>query len=203
MEIYNKKGKLLFTGEKKDLEGVNLTNANLEGADLEGANLRKANLRNINLRNINLFNANLRNANLENANLRNANLEGADLEGANLENANLRNANLRNINLFNANLENANLEGAKYSYINILKIFINTKNADLILDLTLWDVESCGIEKINSWIETNICPFSNSQRDFYFLENKEIWKNRNRDTKKYKTLKELFLAVAEDLNIKI
>jgi hypothetical protein len=163
MEIYNKKGKLLFTGEKKDLEGVNLTNANLEGADLEGANLR-------------------------NANLENANLEGA---------------NLRNANLIDTNLRNANLEGAKYSYINILKIFINTKNTDLILDLMLWDVESCGIEKMNSWTETNICPFSNSQRDFYFPENKEIWKNRNRDTKKYKTLKELFLAVAEDLNIKI
>jgi hypothetical protein len=238
MEIYNKKGELLFTGEKKDLKCailenadlryVNLENANLENTNLRYANLFNANLENTNLRYANLFNANLFNANLKNADLRYANLENADLRYANLENADLRYANLENAdlryanlesadlkyaslentslenaNLENTSLENANLFKAKYSYISILKIFINTKNPDLILELMLWDAESCGLEKMNSWVETNICPFSDSQRDFYFPESKEIWKNRNKNTKKYKTLKKLFIAVAEDLKIRI
>ena len=168
MEIYNKKGELLFTGEKKDLKCANLENANL-------------------------FNANLGEADLENCILKNA-----DLSYANLFNTNLRCANLEN-----ADLRYANLKNAKYSYISILKMFIDTKNPDLILELMLWDAESCGVEKMDLWVETNRCPFSDSQRDFYFPENKEIWKNRNRDTKKYKTLRELFIAIAEDLKIRI
>ena len=158
----------------------------------------KADLNYANLENANLSYANLRKANLENAYLENANLYNAYLENADLENANLYNANL-----INADLRNANLKNAKYSYISILKIYINTVNSDLILELMLWDSESCGVEKMDAWIETNNCPFSNSERDFYFPESKEIWKNRNRNEKKYKTLKELFIAVAQDLNIKI
>jgi hypothetical protein len=45
----------------------------------------------------------------------------------------------------------------------------------MTLEMMRHDAESCGIEAMNNWIKTNICPFANSRRDYLFQEKKELW----------------------------
>jgi len=112
MEVKNKKGEVIFTGD--DLRGADLSNADLSNADLSNADLSNADL----------HGANFRGAELSNANFEDSNLEGADLRGANLCGANLKHAylgvaNLSDANLHGANLEGADLVGANLIYVNL------------------------------------------------------------------------------------
>ena len=158
---------------------------------------------NADLCNANLCNANLYNANLYNADLYNANLYNANLRNANLCNADLRNADLRNANLRNADLCNAkNLTGIKFQISNLLHN-INWGNLSdkLTLELMKRDAIICGEEKMTAWaINGGECPFGdNIVRDFWFVENKELWKPGNPKMNDM----QLFKALCKEKGMKI
>ena len=91
MEIKHRyTGKVIFIGDKSNLQEANLQEANLWGANLQGADLQEADLWGANLQGANLWGANLWAADLRGANLQGADLQGADLRGANLRRANLQ-----------------------------------------------------------------------------------------------------------------
>jgi hypothetical protein len=97
--------------------------------------------------------------------LREANLRGADLCGANLRGANLREANLCG----------ADLREATYSIFVLLRSCWNSVSDGLCLEMMRWDAISCGMKKMDAWKNTGECPFSGSEREFYFQERKELW----------------------------
>ena len=77
------------TGERANLQGVNL-----RGMDLQGVNLRWANLQEANLQGANLQWANLQETDLRRADLQETDLRRADLCGAKLYDADFREANV-------------------------------------------------------------------------------------------------------------
>ena len=113
IEIKNKSGEVIISGEynflaecvckNKHLRDADLQGADLRGADLPGAYLRGADLQDADLRDADLRDADLRDVNLQDADLRDADLRDADLQGANLRGANLRDADLRDANLRDVN----------------------------------------------------------------------------------------------------
>ena len=122
VEIKNRQGEIIITGEYESVKDVcekskNLSEANLSGADLSGAYLSGANLYGANLSGADLSGAYLSGANLSGADLYGANLYGADLSGANLYGAYLSGAYLSG-----ANLSGANLYGAKNISLPIINI---------------------------------------------------------------------------------
>lgn len=147
------------SGERANLNGVDLSDANLKNANLRGAYLRNTVLRDTDLRGVNLSrtdlshadlgNADLSNASLKFAKLSNANLIGtdlsdarlncADLSGVNLSYAKLNCADLKCANLCSANLSNVDLRNADLSHIDLRDAdlsgadlrFANLKSADL------------------------------------------------------------------------
>lgn len=80
IEIKDRNGKVLWSGNLETLRGADLSWANLIGADLRGANLSGADLSEANLSGADLSGADLSWANLSWANLSEANLRGAKLE---------------------------------------------------------------------------------------------------------------------------
>lgn len=162
-----------------------------------------------NLSGANLFDANLFDANLSNANLSNANLYGATLFGANLFDANLYGANLSNANLSGANLSGANLcraylsgvdlSDAKYSIKNLLRINWKKLSDKMTLELMRHDAQYISIESMNTWKETGKCPYINMERDFYFEEERSLWKP---GLPKIRGIK-LFKALCKETNITI
>jgi len=189
--------KKIINGQEYDLAPyANLSNANLSNADLFNVNLFNANLSNANLSNANLSNANLFNANLSKANLFKANLFKADLSNADLSNADLSYANL-----FNANLSKANLFKAIYQISQLLhNIQWGILSKDLTLESMRRDAIICGEEKMQDWINNNICPFNdNIKRDFYFNENKDIYISGKPQLNDL----ELFKALCKEKNITI
>ena len=192
--------------EFNNLIGVDLSRAYLSRADLSHADLSLANLSRANLSGADLSRANLSRSDLIGANLSGANLIGADLSRATLSRANLSGAYLSRANLSGAYLSGVDLIGAHYSYRNIMGMWCKALSDELILELMLWDAESCGIETLNVWAAGEVdtdCPFNNSERDFYFKESRKVWNGRSTDEKKYKTLKTLFEAIAKEMNIKV
>jgi hypothetical protein len=139
-------------------DGKEGSRANLYGANLSGANLYEANL--------------------SGANLSGANLSGANLSGANLYEANLSGANLYGANLSGANLYEANLSGLlKRNSVHSLLTVINWGQLpdDLTLEMMRHDAESCGQEAMQAWVDSGLCPFHDSVRDYQFQENKALW----------------------------
>ena len=37
------------------------------------------------------------------------------------------------------------------------------------------DAESCGQEAMQAWVDSGLCPFHDSVRDYQFQENKALW----------------------------
>jgi hypothetical protein len=151
----------------------------------------------------NLSYANLRSANLSYANLCSANLSSADLRSANLSYANLSSANLRSANLSSANLRSANLSYADAKLSDLLKTnsvatllqqYWGELPDDLCLELMRHDAESCGIELMDEWVKTDQCPFSNSVRDYFFIESKSLWKAGKPKLRGIELLKALWIA---------
>lgn len=102
----------LYALEKRDFQGVNLSEQILSGADLSGADLSEAKLERTVLERANLTGVNFRKADLCKADLRRAELIWANLREANLQGANLRGADLSGADLTGANLTGADLGGA-------------------------------------------------------------------------------------------
>ena len=147
---------------------------------------------------------NLEGADLRCADLRNANLEGADLRCANLRCANLRCANLWCADLWDANLGGANLRHAKYSILIIFNIRLYCISDELCLELMRWDNLVAKEDAMDNWAKDNNagCPCpgkSGTYRLFHFNEHKSIWKSG----KPQKNIKELWVWIAKELNIKI
>jgi hypothetical protein len=203
IQIKKINGELIHEGDYNELKNAVefcvLNGISLQGAYLQGAYLRGADLQRANLQEADLQRANLREVNLRGANLRGANLREANLRGANLQEVNLRGANLRGANLREANLREANLQEVKYSIINVLRSNFNSLSDELTLELMRWDCVSCGEEKMKIWIDTDTCPFADSEREFYFQEKKKLWVP-GKPTMNYK---ELFIALCKEKEIKI
>ena len=143
----------ILKNHKLWLEG----NTDKNWADLWGADLRKENLRWANLRGADLWGANL---------------WGADLLGADLSGADLRCTNLRGTNLMGADLRKT-----KYGVLNLLQTNWGNLSDTLTLELMRHDAELCRTEAMNNWaLSGGSCPFSDMERGFHFVENKEIWK---------------------------
>ena len=178
MKIFNLSGTLLFESLHKTIretvEQAVLRGANLQGAYLQGANLQGADLQG----------ADLQGANLQGANLRGANLQGAYLQGANLQ---------------GADLWGADLQGAKYSILSALRAYWDHLSDNLTLELMRWDAIACGETAMTNWANGGNYPFTDSEREFYFHEKKELWKPGNPTM----TYKELFVALCKEHNIKI
>ena len=180
----------LYTGDVlKEVEADSLICANLSGANLRSANLSGANL----------SGADLRSANLRSANLSGADLSGANLSGANLRSANLSGADLSGANLRSANLISANLSGAKYAIFVILRCAWCTCTDVLTLEMMRWDAISCGTAAMNEWVKTGKCPFMTAEREFYFQENKKLW----RSGKPKMNHRQLFEALCKEKKIKL
>jgi len=134
IEIKNRTGKVVLSGDYVDLKAAVKDNQNiLPGADLRSAYLSSACLEDdnifqmdpvivdrflvglpgINLQGADLSGADLSNANLFNANLEGANMQGAKLQGAILCYANLKGANMQDANLCRVNLRRSNMSGAE------------------------------------------------------------------------------------------
>jgi hypothetical protein len=167
-----------------DLIGADLSCANLIGADLSGADLSGANLICADLRSANLSDANLSDANLSDANLSCANLIGADLRGVNFRRADLRGANLR---------------GAKYSLLSALRSLWDEVSSPLILEMIRWDALTCGVEEMSKWAKGGSCPFDKMEREFFFKEDRKLWK----PGKPKMNHRQLWEALCKETGIKI
>jgi len=158
--------------------------ANLHSADLSYADLRSADLHS---------------ADLSYADLRSANLHSADLSYADLHSADLSYANLSY-----ADLHSADLRYAIFSITNLLRINWTDLSNELTLELMAHDAESCGIEAMNSWASGGVCPFINSERDFYFVEKREVWSNATPEQKMPKLRgRKLLEALTQEKTIKL
>ena len=135
----------------------------------------KSNLSSANLSSADLSSADLCFANLSSANLSSADLSSANLSSANLSSADLSSADLSSANLSYADLSSADLQKSKFSILNALRSNWGDVSEKLCLEMMRWDAISCGDESIRKWIETGECPFKNSEREFYFKENKKLW----------------------------
>jgi len=145
--------------------------------------------------------ANLSGANLSYADLPCTNLSYADLSGANLYGANLYGANL-----YGANLYGANLQKTIYSVINILRSFwlLTPDTKHLTLELMAHDAESCGIEAMDKWAQGGDCPFINSERNYYFQEDRQLWLQASPEDKILKLRgRKLLEALAEATGVKL
>jgi serine/threonine protein kinase len=127
VQIFNKKGKMIFDDsaardikqalmdaakEKVDLREVKLQDANLQnitliGVDLSGADLTSARLTQSHLTDVNLHQANLTSADLGQAHLLNVDLSRADLSSANLTQCRAPGCNISGANLSFARLTQA------------------------------------------------------------------------------------------------
>jgi len=165
-----------FVSVKECLEDGISKDVDFSYAKLYAANLIGANLCRANLTGAYLIGANLTNANLYEANLSEANLIGANLYGAILTGVNFYGANLCRANLTGAYLTEANLTNAKYSILSILKIYFRILSEKMTLELMRHDAEFIGEEAMNTWAECGKCPYEGKERDFYFQENRELWK---------------------------
>ena len=123
----------------------------------------------------------------------------ANLSGANLSDADLISANLGGANLSGANLSGANLGGAKYAIFVILRCAWYTCTDVLTLEMMRWDAISCGTAAMNEWVKTGRCPFMTSEREFYFHENKKLW----RPGKPKMNHRQLFEALCKEKEIKL
>jgi uncharacterized protein YjbI with pentapeptide repeats len=165
--------KCIFIGKFK---GINLSDANLSYADLSNANLSCANLSCANLISTNLSYANLHRAVLIRTNLFNANLSGADLSRADLSYAILSYAILSFANLYKTKYN----EHTKFpsSTLMLLAQWQNVSD-DLCLELMRYDCDNLenGKKLFDIWINTNCCPYSNSNytRAAMFYEKRSIW----------------------------
>ena len=146
-----------------------------------------------------LSRANLRGANMSVANMSGADMSGANMIGANISGANMSGANLREANLIGANLIGANLSGAKYSIFCVLRSNWMTVSDSLCLEMMRWDALSCGDYAMRIWVDTGVCPFENSEREFYFKENKKLWV----PGKPQMNHRDLFIALCAEKNIKL
>ena len=113
--------------------------------------------------------------------------------------ANLRSANLSGANLGGANLRSANLISAKYAIFVILRCAWYTCTDILTLEMMRWDAISCGTAAMNEWVKTGKCPFMTSEREFYFQENKKLW----RPGKPKMNHRQLFEALCKEKEIKL
>jgi hypothetical protein len=118
---------------------------------------------------------------------------------ADLSSADLRSADLLYADLLYANLSSANLRSAQYSILNVMRSNWGTLSDSLCLEMMRWDAISCGDEAMQVWVESGDCPFINSEREFYFSENKKLWVSG----KPQMNHKELFVALCKEKNIKI
>ncbi len=165
-----------------DLNGVDLSWKTLAGADLSWANLTNAKL----------VGASLEGALLPRSTLTGADLSRADLAGANLVEAKLnkailKKADLREVNFTRADLRGADLREAIYAVSTILRAYWPLSKditRELTRELMAHDAESCGIEAMDKWANGKDyaltsaqfpCPFSDSERDFYFIESRILW----------------------------
>ena len=139
-------------GSRANLSGANLSRANLSRADLSRANLSEANL--------------------SRANLSEANLSRADLSMANLSRANLSMANLSRADLWRADLQKS-----AYSPAVLLRANWSELPPTLTLELMRHDAEALpDPASMTVWAKGGPCPFAGRERDFYFCEDKKLWK---------------------------
>jgi len=150
--MYSDKLKEILEEHRKWVRGDGGSRADLSGVDLSGADLSGVDLSGVDL-------------------------SDADLYGANLSRADLSGADLSGVDLSSADLSGANLQKRNYSVINILRSFwLLTPDAKhLTLELMAHDAESCGIEAMDKWAQGGDCPFINSERDYYFQEDRQLW----------------------------
>ena len=112
-----------------DLHGANLYYPNMQEADLYKANLQKAKIHDGNLQRVNLKEANLQEAELWDTDLWGANLQHANLCKADFRDSDMREVDLRGADLRYANLRGVDLRGADFQGANIWKA--DFRGADL------------------------------------------------------------------------
>ena len=69
----------------------------------------------------------------------------------------------------------------------------------LTLEMMRWDAISCGTAAMNEWVKTGKCPFMTAEREFYFQENKKLW----RSGKPKMNHRQLFEALCKEKKIKL
>ena len=153
------------------------------------------------LRDADLRGAYLRGADLGGADLGGAYLRGADLGGADLRDADLGGAYLRDAYLRDAYLGGANMTKTNYKVSQILHNYNwGTLPDNLTLELMRRDAVICGDDKMQTWADGGECPFKGHiERDFYFTENRSLWKSG----KPTMNDMELFKALCKERGIKI
>ncbi len=122
-----------------------------------------------------------------------------DLSSANLRSADLLSANLSSANLRSANLSSADLSSAKYSILAIFRAKITSISDELTIELMRHDAEFTGMDKMTAWAKGGECPYKGMERDFIFLEKKELWVE---GTPTHRGL-DLWRWIAKEQNIKI
>ena len=79
--------------------------------------------------------------------------------------------------MIEADLSGANLKGATYAVTAVLRINWGKLSDTLTLELMAHNAESCGIKAMDKWAKGGTDPFAFSVPDFYFKENKTLWRN--------------------------
>lgn len=136
---------------------------------------QRANLSGIDLIKANFSRTNLWDADFSKANLTRANFCGAYLVRTNFSGAYLQGANFNGADFTKANFYGAYLQGAIYSVTNLLKVYWDIHEKNLIIELMAHDAESCGIKAMDKWAKEGSCPFKYSERDYYFPESQYLW----------------------------
>lgn len=188
--IYNVNSPCGEKGVRLELIGHDLNGVDLSWKTLAGADLSWANLTNAKLVGASLEGALLPRSTLTGADLSRAGLTGANLVEAKLNKAILKKADLSEVNFTRADLRGADLREAIYAVSTILRAYwylpkiYSPFTRELIRELMAHDAESCGIEAMDKWANGKDyaltsaqfpCPFSVSERDFYFIESRLLW----------------------------
>ncbi|MEM7064516.1 MAG: pentapeptide repeat-containing protein [Cyanobacteria bacterium P01_B01_bin.77] len=167
--------------DRKNLQGVNLSQANLTGANLAGVDLWKANLVLADLTNADLSRARLRDANLIRANLSGASLQEVNLLGANLNDSQLRNVDFNKADLSLAHFQGANLDGANLIQANVIETdfrFANLSRSNLS-GVTMFHTQALGTRfenvvftgaRIQDWNINSDTRFDGAICEFVYLK---------------------------------
>ena len=111
------------------------------------------------------------------ADLSRANLSRADLSWADMSDADLSGANLSGANLSCANMYGANMSCAAYAVAVVLRQNWRELPPSLTLELMRHDAQALpDPDAMTKWAKGGTCPFAGRERDFYFQENKKLWK---------------------------
>lgn len=159
-----------------------LCGADLSSANLQGFNLSYADLCHAKLDYTDLKGANLYLAKLDYASLCNSSLEGAQLNLASIQYADLSRASLYRTSMCHAHLNGANLLDAKYALSVVLRAYWQPIPDRLRLELMRHDAIACGERTMSEWARlvdghtVVACPFERKEREFYFNENRNLWK---------------------------